>query len=159
VGRKRDAFDKTAKLLQIPWLPGLGPGASLETYAHPHPTNTDLNTRVDALLAEIKPFKPSAAKQRAFSFAGLKTQVMKETQKRHPNLQLKGKLGISEVVKRAVGRRFQQAAVRQVEEKVRIVLDYLEKDSEGMKLLPEGEKVKALVASGGVASNQYLRTR
>jgi tRNA A37 threonylcarbamoyltransferase TsaD len=156
---ERDAFDKTAKLLQIEWLPGIGPGASLEISARPHPTNTDLNTRVDTLLSEIKPFKPSAAKQRAFSFAGLKTQVMKETQKRHPNLQLKGKLGISEVVKRAVGRRFQEAAVKQVEEKVKIVLDYLEKDPEGKKLLPSGQRVTTLIASGGVASNLFLRSR
>jgi tRNA A37 threonylcarbamoyltransferase TsaD len=36
-------------------------------------------------------------------------------------------------------------------------LDYLEK-GEG-KALVDGESVRAVVASGGVASNQYLRTR
>ncbi|KAJ9102659.1 hypothetical protein QFC19_004768 [Naganishia cerealis] len=155
-----DAFDKTAKLLQIPWLPGLGPGPSLESYAAPHATNPQVQARVEALLEEMKPFKPSAKGQRAFSFAGLKTQVLKETQKRHPNLQLKGKLGPPEPLKRAVATRFQQAAVKQVEDKVRIVLDYLEKDPEGKKLLPDGEpRVRAVVASGGVASNQYLRSQ
>jgi hypothetical protein len=50
-----------------------------------------------------------------------------------------------------------QAAVAQVEDKVKMGLDYLEK-GEG-KALVDGQRVKAVIASGGVASNQYLRKR
>ena len=102
----RDAFDKTAKTLQIPWLPGLGPGPSLEAYALPHPTDENITSATDRYLAEIPKFKVAVPRQMAFSFAGLKTQVLKATTKFFPNLQLKK--GMPEGLKRAVARRFQE---------------------------------------------------
>ncbi|KAI5448973.1 Mitochondrial tRNAs modification protein, partial [Naganishia albida] len=84
-----DAFDKTAKLLDIPWLPGLGPGPSLEHYASSSP-DPQLNTATEDLLRKMPRFKPAVRGQFAFSFAGMKTQVMKETAKHWPNLKMKG---------------------------------------------------------------------
>ncbi|GHJ86572.1 hypothetical protein NliqN6_2974 [Naganishia liquefaciens] len=150
-----DAFDKTAKTLQIPWLPGLGPGPSLEAYALPHPTDENITSATDRYLAEIPKFKVAVPRQMAFSFAGLKTQVLKATTKFFPNLQLKK--GMPEGLKRAVARRFQEAAITQLEQKVRMGLDYLE-NGEG-KALVQGQPIRAVIASGGVASNQYLRQR
>lgn len=102
----RDAFDKTAKTLRIPWLPGLGPGPSLEAYALPHPTDDTIRRATDRYLAEIPKFKPAVPRQMAFSFAGLKTQVLKATTKFWPNLQLRE--GMPEGLKRAVARKFQE---------------------------------------------------
>lgn len=50
----------------------------------------------------------------------------------------------------AIARGFQEAAVAQLEEKVKLALRWCDK---------RGVKVNALVASGGVASNMYLRER
>lgn len=104
----RDAFDKTAKLLDIPWLPGLGPGPSLEHYAAPSPS-PEINNATETLLVQMPRFKPAVRGQFAFSFAGMKTQVMKETAKHWPNLKMKG---MPEHVKRAVARRFQEVSLR-----------------------------------------------
>jgi N6-L-threonylcarbamoyladenine synthase len=57
-----DAFDKTAKLLQIP-------GPSLEAYAQPDPTNR--------VYDKIPPLRLPVPKELAFSYAGLKTKVVK----------------------------------------------------------------------------------
>jgi N6-L-threonylcarbamoyladenine synthase len=64
-----DAFDKTAKLLQIPWLDDQGPGPSLEAYAQPDPTNR--------VYDKIPPLRLPVPKELAFSYAGLKTKVVK----------------------------------------------------------------------------------
>ncbi|KAI5449380.1 Mitochondrial tRNAs modification protein, variant 2, partial [Naganishia albida] len=99
-----DAFDQTAKLLNITWLPGLGPGPSLEHYASSSP-DPQLNNATETLLVQMPRFKPAVRGQFAFSFAGMKTQVMKETAKHWPNLKMKG---MPEHMKRAVARRFQE---------------------------------------------------
>lgn len=50
----------------------------------------------------------------------------------------------------AIARGFQEAAFGQLEEKVKLALRWCDK---------RGVKVNGLVASGGVASNMYLRER
>ncbi len=137
-----DAFDKTARLLQIPWIPDMGPGPSLERYALPDPSSD--------LYSKIPPFSLPTRKQLAFSFAGLKSNVERATQKLQSNL----KLPMKESLKRAMARRFQEAAVGSVVEKVGMALDVVE----GMEEL-KGNTLGALVVSGGVASNSYLRDR
>ncbi|KAI5449379.1 Mitochondrial tRNAs modification protein, partial [Naganishia albida] len=97
-------FHRTAKLLNITWLPGLGPGPSLEHYASSSP-DPQLNNATETLLVQMPRFKPAVRGQFAFSFAGMKTQVMKETAKHWPNLKMKG---MPEHMKRAVARRFQE---------------------------------------------------
>jgi N6-L-threonylcarbamoyladenine synthase len=53
-------------------------------------------------------------------------------------------------VRAAIAYAFQHAAVRQVEKKISLALRICEK---------QGIQVRTLVASGGVASNRYLRSR
>lgn len=56
----------------------------------------------------IPKFRPAVQGQMAFSFAGLKTQVIKATTKFFPNLKLQK--GMPEGLKRAVARRFQEVS-------------------------------------------------
>jgi N6-L-threonylcarbamoyladenine synthase len=132
-----------ARLLQIPWIPGLGPGPSLERYALPD--------RSSDLYNDIPKFSLPTRGQLAFSFAGLKSNVERTTKKYHSNL----KMPMKEGLKRAMARRFQEAAVGHVEEKVGMALDLLKDDDEEL----EGKRLRSLVVSGGVASNAYLRER
>lgn len=53
-------------------------------------------------------FTPAVRGQSAFSFAGMKRRVMKDTAKHRPNLRMKG---MPEHVKRAVARRFQEVSL------------------------------------------------
>jgi N6-L-threonylcarbamoyladenine synthase len=140
-----DAFDKTAKLLQIPWLEGKGPGPSLEAYAQPDSTNS--------VYDKIPPLRLPVPKELAFSYAGLKTKVHKETAKLFPNL----KKPIPREIARAMSRRFQEAAVRHAIDKVDMALDRLEGKGEHGRSEPV--MVQSVVVSGGVASNTYLRTQ
>ena len=140
-----DAFDKTAKLLQIPWLEGQGPGPSLEAYAEPDPGND--------IYDKIPPLRLPIPKELAFSYAGLKTKVHKETAKLFPNLQKP----IPRNIARAMSRRFQEAAVQHAIDKVNIALDRLE--VKGGDNRSDPITVRTVVASGGVASNSYLRSQ
>ncbi len=135
-----DAFDKTARLLQIPWLPDLGPGPSLEQYALPDAAS-------QSVYESIPPFSLPTRKQLAFSFAGLKTNVERVTRKYHSNL----KTPMKDNLKRAMARRFQEAAIGHLEEKVNLALDLLQQEDVG--------ELSSLVVSGGVASNSFLRSR
>lgn len=137
-----DAFDKTAKLLQIPWLEGQGPGPSLEAYAKPDSGNI--------MYDKIPPLRLPIPKELAFSYAGLKSKVERETAKLFPNLQKP----IPRDIARAMSRRFQEAAVAHVINKVDMALDRLDKGSHGRT---KSVTVRSVVASGGVASNSYLR--
>jgi N6-L-threonylcarbamoyladenine synthase len=140
-----DAFDKTAKLLQIPWLDGKGPGPSLEAYALP-----DLSSN---LYQTIPPFRLPIPKDLAFSYAGLKTNVHRQLAKIFPNT----KKAIPRDLARAMARRFQEAAVQHVTDKVDMVLDQLEERSRLGRTSPV--VIHSVIASGGVASNTYLRTK
>jgi tRNA A37 threonylcarbamoyltransferase TsaD len=122
-------------------LEGQGPGPSLEQYAIPDPNN--------ATYDKIPKFGYPVPKQLAFSFAGLKTRIQRETAKMFPNL----KLRIPHDLARAMARRFQEAAVGHVVQKVEMALDMLENDPS--LSLP----IRTVVASGGVASNMYLRAK
>jgi N6-L-threonylcarbamoyladenine synthase len=140
-----DAFDKTAKLLQIPWLEGKGPGPSLEAYAQPDPSNQ--------VYESIPRFRPPIPKEYAFSYAGLKSSVERQTAKLFPNL----KKPIPREIARAMARRFQEAAVQQIIDKTGMVLDQLE--GRGLNGRPAPIKIRSIAASGGVASNSYLRAQ
>lgn len=133
-----DAFDKTAKLLQLPWIPDMGPGPTLEQYARPHAPS-------QSLYDSIRPLPRATPRRLEFSFAGLKSATEKEARKHFSNLKLK----IPELLQHAMARRFQEAAVGHVCEKVQLALE---------QLRGEGVDVTSLVVSGGVASNAYLRS-
>lgn len=78
----------------------------------------------------------------AFSYTGLHSTVERYLDTQRGVLDERARLGLA--------RSFQKAAVAQIEEK--LVL--------GMRLCRrEDVRVRALVVSGGVASNQYLRER
>lgn len=115
----------------------MGPGPTLEAYARPHEPSREL-------YEQIRPLPRATPKRLEFSFAGLKSATEKEARKHFPNLKMK----IPENIQHAMARRFQEAAVAHVCEKVQLALD---------QLRDEGIEVSSLVVSGGVASNTYLR--
>lgn len=138
-----DAYDKTARLLQIPWLEGQGPGPSLEAYALPDNKAT--------IYESIPPIKLPMPKELTFSYAGLKFKMEKELAKLVANI----KMPIPKPIARAMARRFQDAAVGQVVQKVEMALDQLH--GAGPLATKMTGPIKTLVVSGGVASNTFLR--
>lgn len=139
-----DAYDRTASMLRIPWLEGQGAGPSLEAYAKPDP-------EADKIYATLKPFTLPMPGEMAFSYAGIKTQV------RTALIKICGGLDqpVPVDIARALSRRFQEAAITTVVKKLELALKKLENGA----LTPDGTPlhIKTLVASGGVASNTYLR--
>lgn len=94
----------------------------------------------------------------AFSFSGLASQVERVVKAQtHLNDAASGleevapgdeKPVVGEALKREISRLFQKAAIRHITDKVKLALSQ-----------PELRDVTALVVSGGVASNQSLRTK
>ncbi|KAL1945585.1 hypothetical protein VTO73DRAFT_1587 [Trametes versicolor] len=125
-----NAYDKVARLLAIPFA-GTSAGAALERYCASAPLDAP----------EIR--MPSPMRGRlAFSYTGLHSTVERYLDTQRGVLDERMRLGLA--------RSFQKAAVAQLEEK--LVL--------GMRLCRRQDvRVRALVVSGGVASNQYLRER
>jgi N6-L-threonylcarbamoyladenine synthase len=76
--------------------------------------------------------------QLAFSYSGLKSAVKRKIGDKELSLEEKREIAIA----------FQIAAVGQLEEKLALALEHV-----------KSEPLSALVASGGVASNSYLRER
>jgi N6-L-threonylcarbamoyladenine synthase len=130
------AFDKTSRLLDIRWG-DKGPGAALEALAA---TATE--------LLDDSNFDPSfgvpVPGRLKFSYAGLYSQVG------HAVAAAGGLSTLSESQKAIVARNFQRAAVEQLEEKVLLGLAACGR---------EGQAIKHIVVSGGVASNTFLRER
>ncbi|KAM5533357.1 hypothetical protein V8D89_012977 [Ganoderma adspersum] len=145
-----NAFDKVAKLLQIPYA-GTAAGAALERFcatgsgsvSRPHAAVGEGEGEQERDVDEI-PMPRTMRGRLAFSYTSLHSAVERFV---HAH-QLEGAL--DERTKLALARSFQKAAVGQLEEK--LVL--------GMrKCAQEGITVRSLVVSGGVASNAYLRER
>lgn len=128
------AFDKAAKLLNIPWG-SKGPGAALETFAANAPPASPEDPR----------YTVPAPGRIQFSYAGLLSQVDRAV------TGAGGIQAVSEPQRAIIARAFQQAAFAQLSEK--IILCMKEFDRQGH------EPICDVVVSGGVASNTYMRER
>ncbi|KAF9577735.1 hypothetical protein BGW38_006859 [Lunasporangiospora selenospora] len=139
-----EAFDKTARELDIPWLPGRagGPGASLEEFAK---TSTTPARYLDQLPI---PMSLRASKhEMKFSFAGLKsavTRVVNHEKKTSASGQM------DEDKKRDLAAGFQHCAVTHLCQKVEQGLRDCRK---------QGIDISSLVISGGVGRNATLRKK
>ncbi|KAI8867601.1 UGMP family protein, partial [Ramicandelaber brevisporus] len=144
-----EAFDKVARTLSIPWKPGRGggPGAALEELAL-----TSSNTSRYTLPM---PLSQGAHKsQPIFSFSGLKTAVKTIVDKSlasspSRNVQPFDISSKDDVADMAAA--FQATASAHLAAKTDLAL---RKAGE----LLDGEKVRCLVVSGGVASNKTVRS-
>ncbi|KAG0339898.1 hypothetical protein BG004_006631 [Podila humilis] len=137
-----EAFDKTARELDIPWLPGRagGPGASLEAFAK--------EAKSPMRYFNLLPIPMSLRnnkREMKFSFAGLKsavTRVVNEEKK-------KSEHGVMDTdKKRDLAAGFQARAVTHLCRKV----------EQGLRDCQEkGIEISSLVISGGVGRNATLR--
>ena len=126
-----DAFDKTARLLKLDWSTGsnASPGSALESLAA-------ASTKPIEFPTNVMPGKL------AFSFSGLLSaadrhwQAMTEAERSD--------------LAADVAAGFQNAAIGQLEHKIALAV-------EDLKI--RGIVINSLVGSGGVASNQMLRSR
>lgn len=137
---RRNAFDKVSRFLAISWSHSsdkpIGPGAALERFALSYPDTDSSNLITPSFPVPMR-------SQLAFSFAGLVSSVQR-------HLSLIPPQELTNERKAAIARSFQAAAAGQIEEKLKLALRWCER---------EGIKVTTVVASGGVASNMYLRER
>ena len=134
-------IDGVARLLHLSWQDEtgnlIGAGAALERLANSKPLG-------NAALPTI-PVIPSALPDRlSFSFSGPKGAVARFLSKLPPN-----EAKENEALRIAVARAFQSAVFRQIEEKIDLTLRWCDVNGVG---------VTALIISGGVASNEALRT-
>ncbi|TRM69762.1 glycoprotease family-domain-containing protein [Schizophyllum amplum] len=129
-------FDKVARNLEL-GVGDAGLGAALEAFclAGPPPTH------VSAITPKFSRCMPGRL---GFSYGGLHSQVDKylADQGGVQNLDIDHR--------RAVARAFQEAAAAQLTEKLGLALDWCSH---------RGVVVRDIVASGGVASNSYIRTK
>lgn len=162
-----NAFDRVARLLDIPWSNEHSAGASLEQFAKDAPdSNHDPRFTV-----------PSPGKL-VFSYSGLISAVRSHILKRsdpdmvvqlpetpadpslkHPPtperamMQERIRLTVAKMSldeRRIIAAAFQRAAISQLEEKLKLGLK---------KCMQLGVHPESIVVSGGVASNTYLRER
>lgn len=139
-----EAFDKTARELDIPWLPGRagGPGASLEEFAK---SSINPGRYLDRLPIPLS--LRSSKSEMKFSFAGLKsavTRIVNQEKAASPS-------GVMDESKRqdlAAG--FQHCAVTHLCQKVEQAL---------VDCHEQGLDISSLVISGGVGRNATLRSR
>ena len=127
-----NAFDKVAKLLQIPYE-GTAAGAALERFCA---------IAGEGEVVDEIPMPRTMRGRLAFSYTSLHSAVERFVHARQGELDERTKL--------VLARSFQKAAVGQLEEKVVLAM---------RKCAQEGIAVQSLVVSGGVASNAYLRER
>ncbi|KIJ13044.1 hypothetical protein PAXINDRAFT_177058 [Paxillus involutus ATCC 200175] len=130
VGR---TYDKVARMLKMPWGTK-GPAASLEEFCR-----KDLQ---GVNVPEIQPFVVPMHGKLAFSFSGLHSAVERYISK--------SEVFLTEDHRIALGQAFQDGAARQLCAKL--------VQCHSM-LLRKGIEVRHVVASGGVASNSFLRAR
>lgn len=139
-----EAFDKTARELDIPWLPGRagGPGASLEELAK---SSSNPGRYLDRLPIPLS--LRSSKSEMKFSFAGLKsavTRIVNQEKAVSPS-------GVMDESKRqdlAAG--FQHCAVTHLCQKVEQAL---------VDCHEQGLDISSLVISGGVGRNVTLRSK
>lgn len=135
------SFDKACRDLRIPYslASNNSPGGALEAFADLPSTPLP---RIPTAPFSILPFR----NQLAFSYSGLRSALTRILAREGPVEEMAAER------KRDLARAFVASAVEQVEEKVKLALRGW--DTEG-----EGGPLQALVVSGGVASNQFLRMR
>jgi len=150
-----DAFDKSARELQIPWLTGRagGPGASLEEFAK---GSKNPERYLDQLPIPMS--LRNSKREMKFSFAGLKAAVTRIVKQETQKAELAGaalglrpdEIEFMDIEKRrdlAAG--FQHCAVTHVGQKV----------AQGLKQCKEqGLEISSLVISGGVGRNATVRS-
>ncbi|KAF9539011.1 hypothetical protein EC957_005953 [Mortierella hygrophila] len=139
-----EAFDKTARELDIPWLPGRagGPGASLEQFAK---NSSNPERYLDRLPIPLS--LRSSKSEMKFSFAGLKsavTRIVNQEKAASPS----GEMDESKRQDLAAG--FQHCAVTHLCQKVEQAL---------VDCHEQGLDISSLVISGGVGRNATLRSR
>lgn len=132
------AYDKVGRLLELNWG-NTGLGAALEAFC----VETDEEADKDLQNDVVPKWTLAMRGKLAFSYSGLHSAVERYVATHDIE-------SLSTSRRRALGRRFQEAAIGQLEEKVDLALKLLD---------GEGVEVKHLVVSGGVASNQLLRDR
>lgn len=133
-----EAFDKTARLLKIPWLKGRGggPGAALEQFA--------LDGKSDKFRIPVPMTKDQQRRREMnLSFSGLKTCIQQLIQKQGLNLE-------DEQVRKDLAASFQQTVILHLTDKLGLAFEWCK---------TEGIELNALVVSGGVASNKSIRAR
>ncbi|KAG0290462.1 hypothetical protein BGZ98_003470, partial [Dissophora globulifera] len=138
-----EAFDKVARELDLPWLPGRagGPGASLEEFA----TKSQNPSRYLGRLP-IPMSLRSNKHEMKFSFAGLKSAVFRIVEQEKA-LDLGGEMSLEK--KRDLAAAFQYCAVTHLCQKV----------EQGLKECQRKDlDITSLVISGGVGRNAVLRS-
>ncbi|KAI4521924.1 peptidase M22, glycoprotease [Schizophyllum commune Loenen D] len=130
------AFDKVARSLEIQ-SGDTHLGAALEAFCTKNPTES---TSSGPLLK----FSRCMPGKLAFSYGGLHSQVDRYLEN-HGGVQ-----NLDVEHRRIVARAFQEAAAEQLAEKLKLALD---------QCLRRGIQVGDVVASGGVASNAYIRQK
>ncbi|KAG0042795.1 hypothetical protein BGZ83_012178 [Gryganskiella cystojenkinii] len=151
-----DAFDKTARELQIPWITGRagGPGASLEEFAKraKNPKRYLDQLPIPMSLRNNK-------REMKFSFAGLKAAVTRIVQQETEQAVLDGSAAglrpdeiifMDEDKRRDLAAGFQYCAVTHLGQKVAQGLDQCRE---------QGLDISSLVISGGVGRNATVRSK
>ncbi|KAF9571175.1 hypothetical protein EC968_000863 [Mortierella alpina] len=139
-----EAFDKCARLLDIPWLPGRagGPGASLEEFA-----KGSLNPSRYLDQLPIPMSLRTNKRLMKFSFAGLKsavTRIIDQEKAASPTGEM------DEEKRRDLAAAFQHCAVTHLCQKVEQGL---------VDCHEQGMQISSLVISGGVGRNATLRSK
>ncbi|KAF9365290.1 hypothetical protein BGX34_010596 [Mortierella sp. NVP85] len=136
-----EAFDKSARELEIPWLPGRagGPGASLEAFAKGSQNPTRYLDRLPIPMS-----LRSSKQEMKFSFAGLKSALARIV------LQEKAAGILDEQRRMDLAAGFQHCAVTHLCQKV----------EQGLHTChARGIQITSLVISGGVGRNATLRAK
>ncbi|PRQ73674.1 glycoprotease [Rhodotorula toruloides] len=137
------SIDKVARALQIPWALGAGsPGAALEKFAFPADTASPATPSSSDLPPDPTLTIPFP-REMAFSYAGIRSAVTRILDAEPPT-------SMSDARRRQVARCYMEDSFEHIGEKVGMAM---------RKLGKEGQEVKGLVVSGGVASNLVLRQR
>ncbi|KAE9403981.1 peptidase M22 glycoprotease [Gymnopus androsaceus JB14] len=126
-------IDKVSRLLQIEWA-GMSPGFALEKFC--------ILPEEGILPDTFSPFSAVMKGKLAFSYSGLHSHIERFLDGQTETLGRANKL--------AVARAFQDAAFKQLEEKLSLALEHCAR---------QDVKIGHLVVSGGVASNMLLRER
>lgn len=140
LGSFRRAFDKVSRELKLPWsladstVP-IGAGPMLEHIANTYNSTSSVRLPV---------FPTPTPGILSFSYGGLLSAVQRFVQQAGPTATEDTQ------VRAAIALAFQQAAVAQLEKKIGLALQLC---------VDRGIHVSTLVASGGVASNKFLRKR
>ncbi|KAI0812458.1 Gcp-like domain-containing protein [Irpex lacteus] len=130
------AYDKVAKLLALEWK-DIGPGAALEAFCKLPVESRELPTDIPDMPVPLRG-------RLAFSYSGLHSAVEKY-------IRLRGGIhSLDHPTKVALAQAFQDAAIKQLEKKLVLALDYCRQ---------QHVQIRHVVLSGGVASNLLLRDR